>query len=610
MNLLPEKLAMLRRYYHVSQQQVASFCHVELVEYMSWENGRCLPNEEQFALLAELFHLSVEEMKSDAMAVPLQKVEEEDELIEVVPVKTAPVRSVEPKPIEKTQMFTKVNEVVEPKEQEEEKTLLDVLGNWRIWAILVLVVTLVVSVSLMMKKPANTLNGIAVNNRIKESERLAAGNDFVLVLYQDGTVKGRGNNDQGQLNVEEWKDIAAIAAGDAFSVGLKKDGTVIATGNDRYGQTQTSELSSVIEISAGAEHLVALKADGTVACLGDNSEGQCEVKDWTDVISVSASKSSTLGLKSDGTIVAAGKISVDQDDFLSWEKVKKIINGQTHVLALSENGTVYCTASSSYPVCQGTESWKDVVSIKTAGNHVVALLNSGRLVSSGSNSENQGVVEEFKNIISIAAGPDFTVTLNRDQALIGTGNNEYNQFEAQKIQKNEPLSPVENLKVEILNEVVISWSEVKDADYYAVEIAEIGYTANVADLSVRLLLNRFVHEAEYTVSIKALTMNHSRQQSEEVICSFVFFAPEEVDQVPDLTPTPSPTTNTQQGTIVPTPTPTATPTPTPEPTVEPTPTPEPSVEPTPEPTAEPTPTPEPTVDTTDDSVDDNENQTN
>ena len=119
MNLLPEKLAMLRRYYHVSQQQVASFCHVDLVEYMSWENGRCLPNEEQFALLAELFHLSVDEIKSDAMAVPLQKVEEEEELIEVIPVKSEPVNPVEAKPIEKTQMFTKVNTIAEPEETEK-----------------------------------------------------------------------------------------------------------------------------------------------------------------------------------------------------------------------------------------------------------------------------------------------------------------------------------------------------------------------------------------------------------------------------------------------------------------------------------------------------------
>lgn len=584
MNLLPEKLAMLRRYYHVSQQQVASFCHVELVEYMSWENGRCLPNEEQFALLAELFHLSVEEMKSDAMAVPLQEVEEEEKLIEVIPVKTETAKPVESKSIEETQMFTKVNEKDEPEEAEETMTWVDYLSNWRIWAVAAVVMALLVGTILMMKEPANTLDGIEVNNCIKESERLAAGKDFVLVLNQDGTVKGRGNNDQGQINVEAWKDIATIAAGDAFSAGLQKDGTVVATGNDRYGQIQTSELSSVIEISAGAEHLVALKADGTVGCLGDNSEGQCEVKEWTDIISVSASKSSTLGLKSDGTIVYAGKIDVDQEDLVEWKHVKKLINGQSHVLALTETGTVYCTASSAYPLCQNTESWKDVVSIKTAGNHVIALLNTGRLVSSGDNSDNQAFVDGFKNIISIAAGPDFTVTLNRDQALVGTGNNEYNQFEMLKIKENEPLSSVENLTVNIQSEVIVTWNEVSGADYYTIEIPEIGYVANVADLGVRLSLNRFVHEAVYTVSVKALTMDHSRQQSLESVCTFTFYAPEVIDPTPEVEVTPTPTPQVQQGTIVPTPTPEPTPETTPESSAEPTP--ETTLDPTPEPSEE------------------------
>ena len=79
MDLLPEKLVMLRKHYHVSQQQVASFCHVDSIEYMSWENGRCQPNEEQIKLLAEMFHLTVEELMEDTLSVPLQKVQELDE---------------------------------------------------------------------------------------------------------------------------------------------------------------------------------------------------------------------------------------------------------------------------------------------------------------------------------------------------------------------------------------------------------------------------------------------------------------------------------------------------------------------------------------------------
>jgi len=589
MNQLPEKLMKLRKHYRISQQQVASFCHVELMEYMGWENGRSVPNENQIKQLAELFHLSVEEIMNDSLDMPLLEVVEE--VMEEIPVYEEKTREHSiVSEVEKTQVMKRISDADSTKKQtsEENKPWL-FLKDWRIWAIAAGVFVLVLALVVMFRKPENTLNGIEVNNRIVENERLAAGKDFVLVLNEDGTVSARGNNDQGQLNVSEWSEIAQVSAGEAFSAGLKKDGTVVAAGNNRYGQTDIQQLTDIIEISAGAEHLAALKADGTVVCLGDNSEGQCKVSEWTNIVTVSASKSSTLGLTEDGEIVYAGKMDVDVDDFTSWTKIKKLYNGQTQVLALSEESKVYCTASSAYNVCQQTETWKDVISVKTSGNHAVALSINGRLFSSGDNSSNQGRVDEFKNIISIAAGPDFTVTLSRNNEVIGTGENDYQQFEMQVIEEDEPLQAVSDVTVMIEKEVLISWNEVSGAEYYTVSIPEIGYSANVADLSVQLALDRFVNESVYTVSITALTMDHSRLPSQETLVSFTFFAPEI-----SLEPTPDSGViqNPQQGTIVPTPTPD--PTPTPEQTPEPTMTPEPTIDPTPEPTPEETEDPQPT----------------
>ncbi len=564
MNQLPEKLMMLRRHYHISQQQIASFCHVDLVEYMGWENGRSVPSDEQYALMAELFHLTIDEMKSDSLDVPLQKVNAED------------MESTEMLESEHTEK--KVHKISEKKSAErlsdDQENWIDKLKDWKTWTIAAVILLVCFSLVLIFKKPENTLNGIEVNNRILESERLASGKDFVLILNSDGTVSGRGNNNQGQLNVDSWKSIASIAAGDAFSAGLRKDGTVIACGSDRYGQTQTQNLSEIVEISAGAEHLAALKADGTVVCLGDNSEGQCEVSQWTDIVTVSAAKSSTLGLKSDGTIVFAGKMDVDTEDFLSWTKVKKLYNGQTQVLALTENATVYCTASSGYNVCSTTENWTDVISIKTAGNHAAALHNNGKVSTSGDDSDGQDRVEQLRNVVSIAAGPDYLVTLNRNNELIGAGNNEYQQFEKLETEENTPLQMVSEITVSIDSQVNIHWSEVSGADYYVICIPEIGYSANVADLSAVLSLDRFVNEAVYTVGITALTMDHSREPSQEALTTFTFFAQENYDD-PDLNATPAPTPS--QGTIVPTPTPEPIPTPeiTPEVTLTPEPTPAP-----------------------------------
>ena len=100
------------------------------------------------------------------------------------------------------------------------------------WAAVLGIFIVFFSVRMLFKNPENTLHGIEVNNRINESERLAAGDGFVLLLNANGTVSGTGNNEQGQLNVSAWRDIAAVSAGKAFSAGLKTDGTVVATGRN------------------------------------------------------------------------------------------------------------------------------------------------------------------------------------------------------------------------------------------------------------------------------------------------------------------------------------------------------------------------------------------
>ena len=119
MSQLPEKLMKLRRHYHVSQQQVASFCHVDLMEYMSWENGREIPDEMKYALLAELFHLSVEDMRSDSLDVPLQEVEEVEEVLVEPAVPAKPTEPEKTKEIEKTQVVTKISETVNDSEEDD-----------------------------------------------------------------------------------------------------------------------------------------------------------------------------------------------------------------------------------------------------------------------------------------------------------------------------------------------------------------------------------------------------------------------------------------------------------------------------------------------------------
>ena len=189
-----------------------------------------------------------------------------------------------------------------------------------------------------------------------------------LFLMQDGTVRACGDNAQGQLGdgtqdrrttpvqVKDPGDatgfltgVTAIVAGNGFSLALKEDGTARGWGINDFGQlgdgTTTGPrllpvqvvdptdpsgfLSGVRALSAGVSHSIALKIDGTVRAWGRGPFGQLgdgttsiagkpipvRVKDLADptgfltgVIAIDASQAShNLALKADGSARSWGQ---------------------------------------------------------------------------------------------------------------------------------------------------------------------------------------------------------------------------------------------------------------------------------------------------------------
>lgn len=121
----------------------------------------------------------------------------------------------------------------------------------------------------------------------------APGAGHTVGLREDGTVVAVGDNEYGQCDVDDWKDIIAIAAGDWFTVGLKSNGTVITTQPD---------LEEFPDLYAGA-----CNVDG---------EG------WNDIIAIAAGSGSTIGLKKDGSIVSVGYNDFDQSrNANEWEDI-------------------------------------------------------------------------------------------------------------------------------------------------------------------------------------------------------------------------------------------------------------------------------------------------
>lgn len=71
-----------------------------------------------------------------------------------------------------------------------------------------------------------------------------------------------------------------VAVGDYHTLGLRSNGRVVAAGNNNYGQCDVGNWRDIIQIAAGAYHTLGLKSDGTVLAVGQHNEGQCEVGSW------------------------------------------------------------------------------------------------------------------------------------------------------------------------------------------------------------------------------------------------------------------------------------------------------------------------------------------
>lgn len=250
-----------------------------------------------------------------------------------------------------------------------------------------------------------------------------SGRGYVYIgLQSNGTVRSTGhfgNYDTDVNGKEEWSgEFIAVAAGEQYIVGLKNDGSVHCLGRNYEGQRDCETWKNITFIASGRRHIVGIDKDGNIHISGQGAEDQMKkikqhADEWKDIIAVAAGGSGTandvytIGLRKDGTVVS---------------------------VTTGPENSEKCNVSG--------KEWTHIVAISAGENHTIGLKDSDEIVIAGKDGtlnypgkDEEEQIDKWKNIVAISAGTDYTLALseNNDAAkVLGTGNDHQGQLRSRK----------------------------------------------------------------------------------------------------------------------------------------------------------------------------------
>lgn len=213
-----------------------------------------------------------------------------------------------------------------------------------------------------------------------------AGDAFGLVLLADGTLRGFGFNNNGQIGdgtsgtdrlspvvVSGLTGVAGVSAGGSFSLAVKTDGTAWswgANGNGQLGTGNTTSrtsagavlgLTGVTAVAAGGSTSYFLLSDGTVRSVGLHNNGF-----------------TITGMLGDGSVVGQSLTPVT---VLGLTGVLQVAAGQSHAIALKGDGTVWTWGDNGNGQLGTGTTTDSSVPVLVAGLPPIAAVGAGQATS-------------------------------------------------------------------------------------------------------------------------------------------------------------------------------------------------------------------------------------
>ena len=271
--------------------------------------------------------------------------------------------------------------------------------------------------------------------------RIAGSTGHVSVLTDEGRVQSLDLDSNTLLtDVAYGSPVCAISAGSHHTAMLTQNGHVrirssFKTGSLTMPVLDADTTETVVSMASGVSYTALLMTDGRVRLFSTGRPVPFSTDDWENITSISSGAWHVAGVDTAGNVRSAGtknrsldiaKDGVSPWDANGWTGVQSVVCSTDATLCIDPNGALriagYATSPTAHTDCDG---WRNVVSVASSGQHVVALLDDGRVRATGSNQSGECDTDTWDQIIMIATRPGVTFGLRADGCVVTAGRCEF-----------------------------------------------------------------------------------------------------------------------------------------------------------------------------------------
>lgn len=419
--------------------------------------------------------------------------------------------------------------------------------------------------------------------KLDEIAQISCGYAHAMIIKNDGSLWACGNNSTGQLGLNDKNnrttftqvttninnDVKQVACGDNFTIILKDDGSVWGSGYNGYRslglgdnvdrttftKATTNVNNDVKQIACGHRHTMILKNDGSLWSCGYNDNGELGLNDTSqrttftqvttnvnnDVKFVTCGMDYTFIIKNDGSLWGCGYNSngnlglgtYDSDPHKTFTQVttninndvKEIACGNGHTIIIKNDGSLWGCGRNDYGQVGlnntttrittftqlTTNVNNDVKQVSCGWYHTMVLKNDGSVWTCGwnahgqlglSNNDDKSVLTKANDdCIKIACGSYYIFMVKNDNSLLSSGDNYAGQLGLGDVDRRNELTQVQ-IPSSPINEYEISRLKLY---YYLldneIEVTEDMDINTMLDLLVDDYINNMLISYENTLRI-------------------------------------------------------------------------------------------------------------